>query len=180
VLAEAVDGRDARQRSLQRGHQRLWLRLRQQQHAGRQHLATMHGTGAVCRTVRARRLSLACWYGTISKFLLAEIADVLCPFVEACLPSKHMPFFMRTHLNIGAVCMTFLLVKHCTRPEHASGTPPTRVDTTSSPAAAASTSAMQKASVSDVFRNTRPRASTPGTCATWLGVCGLTLGSLPV
>jgi hypothetical protein len=51
--------------------------------------------------------------------------------------------------------------------EHASGTPPTRVDTTSSPAAAASTSAMQKASVRDVFRKTRPRASTPGTCALW-------------
>lgn len=54
--------------------------------------------------------------------------------------------------------------QHAKRLHGTSGTPPTRVDTTSSPAAAASTSAMQNASVSEVFRNTQPRASTAGTC----------------
>lgn len=38
VLAGAVDGRSAGQRSLQRSHQRLRARVRQQQHARRQHL----------------------------------------------------------------------------------------------------------------------------------------------
>lgn len=52
----------------------------------------------------------------------------------------------------------------CRAVRRTSGTPPTCVDTTSSPAAAASTSAMQNASVSEVFRKTQPRASTRGTC----------------
>mmetsp|Transcript_7988 Transcript_7988/g.24020 ORF Transcript_7988/g.24020 Transcript_7988/m.24020 type:complete len:260 (-) Transcript_7988:418-1197(-) len=44
-----------------------------------------------------------------------------------------------------------------------SGTPPTRVVTTSRPQAAASRMAMQKASVSDTLRNTCPRRRTPRT-----------------
>lgn len=57
-----------------------------------------------------------------------------------------------------------VLSQHAKRLHSTSGTPPTRVDTTSSPAAAASTSAMQNASVSEVLRKTQPRASTAGTC----------------
>jgi hypothetical protein len=41
-----------------------------------------------------------------------------------------------------------------------SGIPPTRVDTTYSPAQAASKMAMQKASVKEVFKNIVPRAKT--------------------
>jgi hypothetical protein len=59
-------------------------------------------------------------------------------------------------------------------PTLTSGTPPTAVDTTSSPAAAASTSAMQKASVRLAFTNTWPRTwvarGAVGARAQWMGV----------
>lgn len=49
-----------------------------------------------------------------------------------------------------------------------SGTPPTRVDTTRRPALAASTIAMQNASVSDALTNTWPRAARAQGVGGWL------------
>lgn len=76
-------------------------------------------------------------------------------------PPKALPIKNKACFSI----LTRGLSRAKSRLGRTSGTPPTRVETTSSPAAAASTSAMQNASVSEVFRKMRPRRSTPGTCA---------------